>query len=147
MKSLTSIPKFDLRQLATSLEIGSEYPLAASILTAGAAKHVPTLEAQNFRAITGQGVLGKISNETYRLENQSSIAITAEGTQTAVRAAAALQAVGQTVVYLFSDQEVLGMVGIIDPIKESAATAIAKVQSEGVEVVILTGTIAKGRRS
>jgi P-type Cu+ transporter len=53
--------------------------------------------------------------------------------------AEALRANGETVMFVGGDDEVLGLVGIADPIKPTTAEAIAALHAEGIHVVMLTG--------
>jgi P-type Cu+ transporter len=51
----------------------------------------------------------------------------------------ALRREGQTVVFILIDGHPAGIFGIADPIKESAAAAIADLRKEGLQLVMLTG--------
>ncbi len=53
--------------------------------------------------------------------------------------AEALHREGQTVVFVAIDGHPAGMLGIADPIKESAAAAIDDLKKEGLRVIMLTG--------
>ena len=46
---------------------------------------------------------------------------------------------GQTVMFVAIDGRVAGLIGVADPIKQSAAEAIAQLHREGLRVVMLTG--------
>ncbi len=46
---------------------------------------------------------------------------------------------GETVVYAAVDQEVVGLLGIADPVKPEAAQAIRELRAQGLRVVMLTG--------
>jgi len=50
-----------------------------------------------------------------------------------------LRAEGQTAVFIAIDGKVAGSLGIADPIKESAAEAVRRLQADGIRVVMLTG--------
>ena len=50
---------------------------------------------------------------------------------------------GQTVMFLSLDDSFLGLIGVADPIKESAEEAIRELHSEGLKVVMLTGDSRK----
>jgi Cu+-exporting ATPase len=53
--------------------------------------------------------------------------------------AAELQRDGQTVVFVFIDGQPAGLLGIADSIKPSAREAIARLQRDGIRIVMLTG--------
>jgi len=46
---------------------------------------------------------------------------------------------GQTVMFIARDNRLLGMVGVADPIKESAAGALGQLREAGLTIVMLTG--------
>jgi Cu+-exporting ATPase len=53
--------------------------------------------------------------------------------------ALALAAEGQTMVHVARDGHVLGMLGIADPIKATAADALARLRADGVRIAMITG--------
>ncbi|TMB05150.1 MAG: HAD family hydrolase, partial [Deltaproteobacteria bacterium] len=53
--------------------------------------------------------------------------------------AEALRADGQTVVFLTVDGQLIGLLGVADPIKESAPEALRALRDEGVRLVMVTG--------
>jgi Cu+-exporting ATPase len=53
--------------------------------------------------------------------------------------AEALRSEGQTVVFLAVEGQLAGLVGVADPIKESAPEALRTLRDEGVRVVMVTG--------
>ncbi len=50
-----------------------------------------------------------------------------------------LRADGQTVMYLSIDQQLAGLIGVADPIKDSTPEAIQALHDEGLKIVMLTG--------
>jgi len=55
------------------------------------------------------------------------------------RSAAALQAEGQTAMYVAVDSQAAGLVAVADPIKETSAEAVRLLVGDGVRIVMLTG--------
>ncbi|MDQ6964326.1 MAG: HAD-IC family P-type ATPase, partial [Mariprofundales bacterium] len=49
------------------------------------------------------------------------------------------QRLGETVVYLAADGELIALIGVADPVKSSTPDAIKTLHDEGVDVVMLTG--------
>ena len=60
-----------LLRLAASLEQGSEHPLAAAIVAGAQERGVSMAPAQDFRSITGKGVLGTVDGKTVALGNRA----------------------------------------------------------------------------
>ncbi len=62
----------ELLRLAAGLERGSEHPLAAAIVGGAQEKGVQPAAAQDFQAITGKGVTGRVDGRQVALGNLSS---------------------------------------------------------------------------
>lgn len=130
----------EVLRLAAGLERGSEHPLAAAILSGAATRGVTPAEVQDFSSVTGQGVRGRVDDKSVALGNQAMMdSVGVRDFDESTRRAASMRAAGQTVVFLAVDSELVGVLGIADPIKSTTPDAIRDLQSHGVEVVILTG--------
>jgi P-type Cu+ transporter len=129
-----------LLKLAASLERASEHPLAAAVVAGARGRGIELLDAGNFESITGQGVTGSVDNQSVALGNRRlmerlGVAATASLNEEADR----LRGEGQTVMMTAVDGRFAGLLGVADPVKESAAEAVARLKAEGVRVVMLTG--------
>ncbi len=129
----------ELLRLAASLERGSEHPLAAAIVEGATARGLDLAGAGSFQSLTGKGVEGTVDGHKVAigigsLLAQEGIAIGELTTQ-----ADELRRDGQTVVFVAIDGRVAGILGIADPVKESAAAAVKNLHEEGLRVVMLTG--------
>jgi len=126
-------------QLAASLEQGSEHPLAGAILRGAAARGVKPVMVKEFGAVTGQGVEGRIAGQRIALGNLAWAAHSSSIPATEVEQAEVLRREGQTVVFLVAGDRYAGMLGVADPVKDSAREALAELAREGIHVVMLTG--------
>ena len=135
----------ELVRLAATLERGSEHPLAAAI-AAGAkergidlAKAEAKAKAEGFNSLTGQGVRGTVAGRALAIGNRS--LLDSMGIDPGALAARAeeLRREGQTVVFVVIDGRAEGLLGIVDPIKESTPEAVGMLHAEGLRVVMLTG--------
>jgi Cu+-exporting ATPase len=125
--------------LAAGLERGSEHPLAAAILAGAAARGVEPAPVDEFRSLTGRGVIGAVEARRVALGNArllEELGVGAGGLETRAEAS---RREGQTVVFLIAGDAVAGMLAVADPIKASAPEAIRALQGEGLRVVMLTG--------
>ena len=129
----------ELLQLAASLEKASEHSLAAAIVAGAKEQGMALAAVQNFRSITGKGVLGKVDGKTVALGNQSLFDELQIDASALREQAEALRRDGQTVMYVAINEQVAGLLGVADPIKESATSAIAMLQQDGLRLVMLTG--------
>jgi Cu+-exporting ATPase len=128
-----------LLQLTASLEKASEHPLAAAILAAAQEKKVDLLPVDGFQSVTGKGVTGNIQGKKVAIGNAALMTDLGASTDTLKEKAEALQAEGQTVMYVASDGHFAGFVAVSDPIKDSTAEAIEQLKKEGIKVVMVTG--------
>ena len=129
----------NLLQLTASLEKASEHPLAAAILAAAQEKKVELLPVDAFQSVTGKGVTGTIQGKKIAIGNVALMSDLGASTETLRGKAEALQAEGQTVMFVATDGRFAGFVAVSDPIKVSTAEAIEQLKKEGIKVVMVTG--------
>ncbi len=129
----------NLLQLTASLEKASEHPLAAAILAAAQEKKVELLPVDAFQSVTGKGVTGTIQGKKVAIGNVALMGDLGASTEPFRERVEALQAEGQTVMYVASDGRFAGFVAVSDPIKDSTAEAIEQLKKEGIKVVMVTG--------
>ena len=129
----------ELLKLAASLEKGSEHPLAAALVDGAQEKNIALSSAKNFRSITGKGVTGLIDEVEVALGNQSLFDELNIETGSLNAQAESLRRDGQTVMFVAINQQLTGLIGVADPIREGSAEAIQALHREGVRVVMLTG--------
>jgi Cu+-exporting ATPase len=136
--ALGALPEAELIRLAASLERRSEHPLAAAVTRAAEARGLRPSEPQSFETITGRGVKGTVEGRAVALGSARLMADTGIDGAAAARADE-LRAVGQTVVHVAVDGGLVGLFGVADPIKETAAAALRALRAEGLRVVMATG--------
>ena len=129
----------ELLRLAASLERGSEHPLAAAIVGAAEARGVKPVEAQDFDAVTGKGVSGRVEGRTVALGNRALLEQLGIEPGEAAADADARRAEGETVMFVVVDGAVAGLIALADPIKETAVEALEALRAEDVQIVMLTG--------
>ena len=142
LTSVVAMPGGDeaaLLRLAASLERGSEHPLAAAIAEGTNARGIELAEAQGFRSIPGKGVTGTVEGKSVALGNRALLEELHLEAGDLPEAAEALRRDGQTVMFVAIDGQAAGLVGVADPIKDSAVEAIALLHQEGVRLIMLTG--------
>jgi len=125
--------------LAASLERASEHPLAAAIV-AGAEQRKLTLQAvEDFTAITGKGVQAVVEGRAILLGNAKLMQDNEIDITAVIADVEKHQLAGETVMYLAASNQLVGLIGVSDPIKASTPDAIKELRDEGIEVVMLTG--------
>jgi len=129
----------EVLQLAASLEAGSEHPLAAAILGGAEQRGLKPAKVAGFEAVTGQGVKGRIDGRVAALGNARLMESFGVDVTPLAKAAEARRKQGETVMFLGADGKLAGLVAVADPIKPSAAEAIAKLHRLGLKIVMATG--------
>jgi Cu+-exporting ATPase len=124
----------ELLRLAASLERASEHPLAGAILAGAADRGIPLAAAGNFQAHPGKGVAGTVDGKRVLLGNRALI-----DPGPLADPAEALRRAGQTVVFVAVDDALAGLLGVADPIKESAREALHQLRELGLRIVMLSG--------
>ena len=139
VESADDIDEAMLLRLAGTLEKGSEHPLAAAIVSGASERGVRLSKADRFESITGKGVMGEVDRRQVVLGNLSLLESLDIAADDLVERGEALRAEGQTVMFVAVDGKAAGLVGVADPIKETAAAAIEALHKEEVRIVMLTG--------
>ncbi|WP_372830641.1 heavy metal translocating P-type ATPase [Pontibacterium sp.] len=124
---------------AAGLETGSEHPLANAVLEAARAHNCQIEAASDFHATAGKGVQGQIAGTQVLLGNLAMMDTHEVTTQAARTVVNRMAAEAKTPVYVALDNQLAAIIGISDPVREDSRAAIARLQSEGMRVVMLTG--------
>ncbi len=129
----------EVLQLAASLERASEHPLARAIVEAAGARGLALTDATGFDSPVGKGVVGTVSGR--RLVIGSRTFLVEQGVDAAMLEvdADALRANGSTAILMAVDGRPAAALAIADPIRPTAAAAVAALKAEGVRLVMLTG--------
>ena len=129
----------ELLHLAAALEKGSEHPLAAAIVAGAQERGIEPPPASAFQSITGKGVTGTVEGQTVLLGN--AVLLQEAGLDPGPLSARAeeLRNDAQTIMFLAAEGRVLGLLGVADPVKESAPEAIRLLKEDGLHIVMLTG--------
>ncbi len=129
----------ELLQLAASMEAGSEHPLAQAVLEKAVAKKLELLTVENFEAIEGFGIKAKVNGNIVFLGNEKLMFRENISLSNWQQEIIDLTAQAQTPVFVARENELLGLLGIADPIKEDSKDAIERFHQAGLKVVMLTG--------
>ncbi len=129
-------PDTELLRLAASLETYSEHPLAIAIINAAKKRGLTLSGAINFSATPGKGIEGTVDGKNIRIGN-ARVGNTADEAQQ--KEAERLESEGKTVVRVFVNETVAGVIAIADTAKSDAKEAVERLMSRGIAVAMLTG--------
>jgi Cu+-exporting ATPase len=129
----------ELLGLAAGIERGSEHPLAAAIVAGATARGVAVTTADEFRSVTGKGVVGRMTSRAVALGNRRLMEDLGVALGALIERAETLRRDGQTVMFVAVDGRPAGLVGVADPIKPSTPEALELLRAAGLRIVMLTG--------
>ncbi|MFB1049408.1 copper-translocating P-type ATPase [Paraliobacillus sp. JSM ZJ581] len=124
-------------QMAASLEVQSEHPIARGIVEKAKEQKISFIEPKAFESMTGKGLRGTINDNeilvvspgyvqeqelNYNEENFN------EWSEQ-----------GKTVVFVIINDKLAGMIALADKVRESAAQAISRLKELNIESQMLTG--------
>jgi P-type Cu2+ transporter len=142
VQQVAALPGFAQDQvlaIAASLEKLSEHPLAQAIVSRAEADKVQLRVASDFDAVTGKGVRGTIDGQLALMGNAQLMQDASVPIAPAEAEVAALQAQGQTVMYVALGGQLAGFIGVADPVKATTLEAIQLLRAAGIRIVMLTG--------
>lgn len=129
----------DLVSYASSLEAGSEHPIAKAVSSFADAGNFAVKQIDNFKSFPGRGVTGEVGGSIIsggKLEFIKTVAFVPEDF---ILKLAPLLEDGKTPLYFALDSKFLGCLFVCDKIRESAGRAVEELKNLGIRPVMLTG--------
>ena len=141
-----SLDEAAIMSLAASLAALSDHPVSKAIArhaaVCAAANGAPLLEVDDFMALSGLGLRGKIGGALWHLGNHR--LVTELGRDSAVPATVdesirSLEKQGKSVTLLIGEKGVEALFAVADTLKEDSAPAIRELKQLGIKTLLLTG--------
>nr|BFD59413.1 copper-translocating P-type ATPase [Bdellovibrio sp. CKG001] len=139
VKTLNGTPEKELLALSASLEKASEHPLALSIVEGAGERGVGLRDVIDFKSITGKGAQAQVNDRRIAIGNKALLQELSIDLGRAEAEADRLREDGQTVMYVAIDGKIAGLLGVMDPVKETTVQAIESLKKAGIKVVMMTG--------
>ena len=129
----------ELLTFAAAVERESEHPLAQAVTRHADQAKVPRVAATAFRNIPGHGAQGQVDGRRVLVGNRR--LMTTEGIELGGlgRRRDELAAAGRTAVLIAVDGRAVGLLGLADAPRETAAAAVRELHTMNIHVVMLTG--------
>jgi Cu+-exporting ATPase len=137
--NLQSAIALELLRLAASLERGSEHPLGEAILEKAKIGGVALSEVEEFEAVPGHGVRGKVDGRMVLLGNARLMQENGIHLGELADKAEEFAGQGKTPMFVAVDGEALGVIAVADTLKDHSVEAVRALHRLGVEVVMITG--------
>ncbi len=126
-------------RVATSLDQGSEHPLAHAVVQGARAGGLALDKADGFASDSGIGVRGSVSGKALALGNSALMTRLRIDTSALQAQAEALRAEGASVMHLAVEGKLAGLLAVSDPVKANTAQAQALLKDSGLRVIMATG--------
>jgi Cu+-exporting ATPase len=143
VEPVSEMAEGELLRLSASLEKGSEHPLAAAIVKGAEERQLAVGRVEDFRSITGKGVLGRVEGHEVALGNQALMNDLNASVEAFLARTEQLREKGQTVMFVAVDGRLAGLLSVADPIKSTTPEAIAQLHADGLRIIMLTGDSRK----
>lgn len=129
-----------LLRLVGAAEKLSEHPLAEAMVEGIRHKGIELPNAEAFEAIPGYGIRAVVDQRTIlvgtrKLMTQNDVSIAPAGKHRMEQ----LESEGKTAMLIAVDGRFAGIIAVADTIKETSKEAVARLQAQGIEVLMITG--------
>ncbi len=144
--------EYYLLQMASSSEIKSEHPIAQAIVKKAREEKITLLEVSEFDTMIGHGIMAKYNQKrilvTSPRQNNQNILKINENSLSRIQSKTPkemeskitkLELEGKTVVTVFVEEKLIGLIAVADTIREDTISIVKKIKSMGKEVILLSG--------
>jgi Cu+-exporting ATPase len=129
----------ELITLAASLDAASEHPLAEAIVKSSRVQGFSLLKVDRFESLTGLGASGYINGHRILVGNRKLMKSYDIVLDIWEKQSEDLANQAKTPIFVASDQTILGIIAVADPIKLDSKKAIEDLRSMGLKVIMITG--------
>ncbi|MFQ3249815.1 MAG: Cu+-exporting ATPase [Glaciecola sp.] len=129
----------EVLMLAASIEAGSEHPLAMAIVDSAKAQGVDAKKVDGFRSIAGKGVQASYEGKALLFGNEKLMKDKDIAIEQYIEKAQEFAQEAKTPMYFAINNTLAAIISVADPIKSDSIAAIARLQKNGIRIVMLTG--------
>ncbi|NLW72269.1 MAG: copper-translocating P-type ATPase [Chloroflexi bacterium] len=130
----------ELLRLTASAETGSEHPLGEAIQAEALRQNLQLYEVSEFKSAAGKGLRATVDGKQILIGNQRFLnTYEVELTDAAIERKNSLEAQAKTVILIALNNQLSGLIAIMDTLKENSTQAITDLHQLGLKVGMLTG--------
>ena len=139
----------EILQIASSLENRSEHPIAQAIINKASEQSIPIVEVSQFNSISGHGIMafyqekrifvGSLTTNnttTTTTINNGSYSIIPQRLQSEI---SKLEAQGKTVVAVYIEDKLIGLIAVADTLRDDAKHTIDEIKQMNKEIILMSG--------
>ena len=127
----------DILSIAASLESLSEHPIAKAIVEEAKKKGNVLKPVEEFKATPGKGIIGKIYGKIYYIGNERMFKELSINYP--IEIVKKLQDEGKTVILIGNGRKAIGIIAVMDKIRDATIKSINKLKSMGIRTEMITG--------
>ena len=135
----TILDEDEFIKIAASIENSSEHPLSNAIVLYAKDNDINLEKVDEFSAISGKGIIGKLHSTTYYGGNEKLMLDNDIDISSYKNLAEKYSYDGKTAMYFSDDKKVLGIIAAMDTPKSTSKLAIEELKKLSYEVIMLTG--------
>ncbi|HEY1735881.1 MAG TPA: heavy metal translocating P-type ATPase [Methylovirgula sp.] len=142
LTDLSVVPVFDeadVLSLAASVEIKSEHPIGKAIVAAAKARGLAFAKAEDFEARPGYGVTAQIAGKAVTVGADRFMTKRAIAMDAFAADANRWAGEGKSPLFVAIDGKLAALLAVADPVKPSAARAIAALKAQRLSCALVTG--------
>ena len=129
----------ELISLIAALEIKSEHPIARAIVNYAKNKNINIPDAVNFISLTGFGIKGNVNSRKITAGNLKLMEAENIDTSAFANENSSSNEKGRTTVWAASENKIIGLIIIEDPIRISSRQSVEKLKTMGINVFMFSG--------
>jgi Cu+-exporting ATPase len=134
-----SFSEEDILKYAASAEKASEHPLGEAIIKRALEQGIELKSPKDFTAVEGHGLEARVDGKTVFIGNKKLMDNQQIRVDELEEKAEIFAAEGKTPIYVSLDRKSAGLVAVADTLKENSISAVKKLESLGLNVIMLTG--------
>jgi Cu+-exporting ATPase len=135
----SAMPEADALLYCASAELGSEHPIARSIVKEANRRGLKLISPDSFKAVPGRGIDAVVEGKKVLAGNVRLMAENNIDISSSEKDAESLSGSGRTLMYLAVDGELKALMAAADTVKSSSRDGIEKLRELGLTVYMITG--------
>ncbi|MBI9092337.1 MAG: heavy metal translocating P-type ATPase [Desulfobacterium sp.] len=137
----------DVLKIAASVGANSVHPLAEAVVNKASDEGIVLEKILNPSEIPGHGTQGTLDGKKVMVGNLKLMAKDAVLSQEAVKVGQRLSDAGQSTVYVWYDNEMIGIIALADQVKTDSREAIARLHALGIRTALISGDNQKAAKA
>jgi Cu+-exporting ATPase len=137
----------DLLQIAASAEANSVHPLAQAVVRKAREQGIALADTTDARELSGRGTLCRLQGELVKAGSLTFVTETAAPPPDIATLGQQLATEGQTTIYVFFRERIIGVIALADMLKEDSRAAIQGLHQMGIRTALVSGDNQRAARA